>query len=247
MRRTILSVSTVQFEDGFNRISDRDMHPEPTENKYARLINAKASPDELTSEYWLNLAKDVVTQQLQKQPNTNKAKNVIMFLGDGMSHPSIAAARVLMGGEELKLSFEHFPFTASSKTYCVDKQVADSACTATAYLSGIKANYETIGVNARAQVGNCADNQDVTKQTESIASWAMKAGKQAGFVTTTRVTHASPSGVYAHTTHRDWENDAEVVKSNCNPATTDDIAEQLVHGEVAKKLKVMVSWLEFFT
>lgn len=43
-----------------------------------------------------------------------------------MSHPSIMAARVQMGGEEKQLSFESFPYTASSKTYCVDKQVADS-------------------------------------------------------------------------------------------------------------------------
>lgn len=43
-----------------------------------------------------------------------------------MSHPSVMAARVQMGGEEKQLSFESFPYTASSKTYCVDKQVADS-------------------------------------------------------------------------------------------------------------------------
>lgn len=101
-------------------------------------------------------------------------------------------------------------------------------------------------MSAQALAGNCADNQDASKQTESIASWAMKAGKEAGFVTTTRVTHASPSGVYAHIAHRDWENDAEVVLSSCNSTTTDDIAEQLVHGEVAKKLKVMVSCFDFF-
>lgn len=219
------------------------MHSDPVENKYAKLVNGKAAdPLELTSEYWLELAKDFVEEQLRKTPNTGRAKNIIMFMGDGMSHPTIASARVQMGGEEQKLSFENLPFTASSKTYCVDKQVADSACTATAYLSGVKANYETVGVTAEAAAGNCADNQDVSKRTESIASWAMTAGKEAGFVTTTRVTHASPSGVYAHITHRDWENDAEVAESNCDPDTTDDTAEQLVYGEVAQKLKVMVSF-----
>lgn len=106
------------------------MHSDPNENKYAKLVNGKAiNADELKSEYWLNLAKAFVDEQLKKEPNTNQAKNIILFLGDGMSHPSIASARVQMGGEEKKLSFENFPFTASSKTYCVDKQVADSACT----------------------------------------------------------------------------------------------------------------------
>lgn len=35
-----------------------------------------------------------------------------------------AAARLLIGGEDAKLSFETFPYTASSMTYCVDVQVA---------------------------------------------------------------------------------------------------------------------------
>jgi alkaline phosphatase len=157
-----------------------------------------------------------------------------------MSHPTIAAARVYMGGEEKKLHFEHFPFTASSKTYCVDKQVSDSACTATAYLTGVKANDATIGLSARALRSNCVDGNDNSKKTESIASWAMKAGKDAGFVTTTRVTHASPTGVYGHITDRDWEGDAQVRESGCNPDTVDDIAEQLINGEVGKKLKVMM-------
>lgn len=157
-----------------------------------------------------------------------------------MSHPTIAAARVYMGGEEKKLHFEDFPFTASSKTYCVDKQVSDSACTATAYLSGVKANDATIGLSARALRSNCVDGSDAGKQTESIASWAMKAGKDAGFVTTTRVTHASPTGVYGHIADRDWEGNAQVAESGCNPDLVDDIAEQLVYGEVGKKLKVML-------
>ena len=43
---------------------------------------------------------------------------------------------------------------------------------------------------------SCVDGDNTGFHTESIASWAMKAGKDAGLVTTTRVTHASPTGVY---------------------------------------------------
>lgn len=49
------------------------------------------------------------------------AKNVIMFLGDGMSLPTLTAARIYLGqlnngsGEEQYLSFERFPYTALSK------------------------------------------------------------------------------------------------------------------------------------
>jgi alkaline phosphatase len=226
-------------EKDFHRISDLGMHPE-LEHVQQKSSKFRAMENEFDPNYWLNQAKEVVQEQLKKMPNTKKAKNVIMFLGDGMSHPTIAAARVYMGGEEKKLSFENMPFTANSKTYCVDVQVADSACTATAYLHGVKANDATIGVNANVPRSDCNGDRVPEKQTESIASWAMKAGKDAGFVTTTRVTHASPTGVYAHTADRDWEDDVEVRESGCNPDLVDDIAEQLVHGEVSKKLKVMM-------
>lgn len=236
------TVSTVQFEEGFNGISDRDMHPEISqfENKYAKLVNGKDLEEEKNSDFWLDNAKAFVEQQLKKQPIVKKAKNIIMFLGDGMSHPSIASARVYMGGEEKKLSFENFPYTASSKTYCVDKQVADSACSATAYLHGVKANDATIGLSALALRTNCEDSNIASKKTESIASWAMKAGKDAGFVTTTRVTHASPAGVFANIADRDWEYDGEIADDRCDPNLIDDIAEQLIHGEVGKNLKVVM-------
>lgn len=51
--------------------------------------------------------------------------------GDGMSMPTIAASRVYAKGIETPLSFETFPFVAMAKTYCVDQQIADSACSAT--------------------------------------------------------------------------------------------------------------------
>lgn len=47
-----------------------------------------------------------------------------------------------------------------------------------------------------------------------------------GFVTTTRVTHATPAALYAHTPHRDWERDVDVKDlPNCD---VKDIAMQLI-------------------
>ena len=50
-----------------------------------------------------------------------------------------------------------------------------------------------------------------------------------GFVTSTRVTHATPSGMYAHTASRDWECDSDLpenVQTECPDFK--DIARQLV-------------------
>ena len=57
----------------------------------------------------------------QPEINTNKAKNIILFLGDGMGFQTIMAARVYKGqlsgvsGEESSLNFEHFPNVGLSK------------------------------------------------------------------------------------------------------------------------------------
>lgn len=57
-----------------------------------------------------------------------------------------------------------------------------------------------------------------------------------GFVTTTRVTYATPSALYAHYANRDWECDANMPKaSNCT-----DIASQLIRESPGKNLKVIM-------
>lgn len=66
----------------------------------------------------------------------------------------------------------------------------------------------------------------------------MDAGKQVGVVTTTRITHASPAGVYAGTSNRDWEDNSVVEGDGCSSVLVNDIAEQLVHGDIGSKLKV---------
>jgi alkaline phosphatase len=44
---------------------------------------------EKTAAYWLAQARGAVEARAHRPLNTKKAKNVIMFLGDGMSHQTI--------------------------------------------------------------------------------------------------------------------------------------------------------------
>lgn len=218
-----------------NECYDMRMHPDLMEDE---VPNTKSLDDELKTEYWLDSAKDFVKEKSEVKLNKNKAKNVIFFIGDGMGLTTLAAARVYIGGEEQKLAFEKFPHVGLAKTFSVDKIVPDSAVTATGYLCGIKANYGTIGVNAHVKRGEC--NPDKNNFVQSVAKWAMDGGKSAGLVTTTRVTHASPAGVYASVSDRAWENNAELEKQCGNNTNIDDIAVQLVHGDVGRKLKVVL-------
>ncbi|XP_055682613.1 membrane-bound alkaline phosphatase-like [Lutzomyia longipalpis] len=217
---------------------DKRQHPRLPEDQIKTKDEALTA--EQTQDHWISIAKKFVEEQTKRSQNKEKANNVIFFLGDGLGIATITATRLLLGGEEAKLSFEKFPYTGSSMTYCVNKQVPDSACTATAYLMGVKNNYGTIGVNAKVPRSDCLAGQDETTFTTSLAELAQKLGKSTGLVTTTRVTHASPSGLYAHIAERDWENDARITRAGCNANEIDDIAKQLVHGDVGKKFNVIM-------
>ncbi|XP_065365982.1 alkaline phosphatase [Calliphora vicina] len=202
---------------------------------------------EMNTEYWFDQGQNSLKNRVNVKQNNGKAKNVIFFLGDGMSIATLTAARILKGqrqglsGEESVLTMEEFPYTGLSKTYCTNAQTADSACSATAYLTGVKTNLRLIGVNAKVDYLNCSASIDPKNHVESIALWAQQAGKSTGIVTTTTITHASPSGNYAHVASRHFESDYDIIKSGI-PYTEDclDIATQLIENEPGKNFNVMM-------
>ncbi|XP_037377825.1 intestinal-type alkaline phosphatase-like [Talpa occidentalis] len=183
--------------------------------------------------FWNRKAAEALNIAKKLQPINTKAKNLIMFLGDGMGLPTVTAARILKGqlngklGPETPLTMDGFPYVALSKTYNVDRQVPDSAGTGTAYLCGVKANYETIGVSAAARHSQC--NTTRGNEVFSVMYRAKKAGKSVGVVTTTRVQHASPAGTYAHIVNRDWYSDANMPQDALQEGCK-DIAHQLVYN-----------------
>ncbi|MGP0836636.1 alkaline phosphatase [Serratia sp. CY85251] len=81
-------------------------------------------------------------QRLKQTPNTNRAKNVILVVGDGMGFSTVTAARIFEGqqrgvdGESNVLAWEAFPYLAAAKTYSADAQITDSAPSAVAMTTG---------------------------------------------------------------------------------------------------------------
>ncbi|KAF3690801.1 Intestinal-type alkaline phosphatase 1 [Channa argus] len=181
--------------------------------------------------FWDAQAKATLDAALKLHPRKYQAKNIILFLGDGMGVSTVSAARILRGqmegrsGEETVLAMDTFPFVALSKTYSVDKQVADSASTATAYHCGVKANSKTVGVSANAVAYEC--NTTFGNEVFSVLRRAKAQGKSVGIVTTTRVQHASPAAAYAHSVSRSWYSDADLPSSARQQGCV-DIAMQLV-------------------
>ncbi|WP_419811614.1 alkaline phosphatase [Bacterioplanoides sp.] len=163
------------------------------------------------------------------------AKNVILFVGDGMGVSTVTAARILEGqnkgmmGEENQLSFGKFPFSGLSKTYNVDAQTPDSAGTMTAMMSGVKTDVGVIGVDEDIVRGDCstvAGNELVT-----ALELAELAGKSTGIISTARITHATPAATYAKSADRNWE-DISDMGAQANQGCK-DIADQLVNFETS--------------
>jgi alkaline phosphatase len=159
------------------------------------------------------------------------AKNVILFIGDGMGVSTVTAIRILDGqekgmqGEENVLPFERFPHVALSKTYELDQQVGASAGTATAMLTGRKTKSGMISVNRNAERGNCASA--LGNSLQSALELAETIGLSTGIVTTTRLTHATPAAAYAHVPEREWESDRSLTEEARQNGCT-DIAAQLI-------------------
>lgn len=183
-------------------------------------------PDGETPAWWFRAG---AAQAASRGAMSGKAKNVILFVGDGMSLPTVAAARILDGqrkgspGEENQLSWETFPQTALGKTYNTDTQTPDSAGTMTAMATGVKTRAGVLNIGQDAARGDCAG----ALRSPLVSLWelAADAGLATGVITTTRVTHATPAATFSHSADRNWENDAELppTETGCS-----DIARQLL-------------------
>jgi alkaline phosphatase len=163
-----------------------------------------------------------------------QARNVILFIGDGMGISTITAARIYEGqkrgesGEENQLSFEKFENVALVKTYNTNAQVPDSAGTATAMHSGQKTRIGVLGIGPEAEKGVCADA--LAHPLPLLGEEVKQRGAALGIVTTTRLTHATPASVYSRSADRDWESD-NAIPADQRAAGCKDIALQLAEAD----------------
>ncbi len=173
--------------------------------------------------------KRLAAEKIQNQ--LGAAKNIILFVGDGMSLTTVTASRIFEGqrngllGEENNLSFDNFPFSGLAKTYAVDTQVPDSASTMTAMMSGVKTNRGIVGISEQVSRGKC--ETQAGNELISALDLAELAGLSTGIVTTARVTHATPAATYAKSPDRDWEDPSEMSQSAID-AGCQDIAAQFI-------------------
>jgi alkaline phosphatase len=144
-----------------------------------------------------------VTWEVFGAPAKRRAKNVILFVGDGMSVAHRTAARILSkgikeghyGGE---LAIDDMPHMALISTAGTDTIVTDSANSAAAYTTGHKSCNNALGTY-------CANNKDnlAHPRVETLTSIAKRRLNLAvGVVTNTEVEDATPASMVANTRRR---------------------------------------------
>lgn len=127
--------------------------------------------------------------------DARRVKGIILVIGDGMGINQVRSAdiysRQIM---EKPLSITSIATRGTTTTYSANSQVTDSAAAATALLTGHKANNGTINVSPDG------------RRLFTIGHAVRKAGMSVGVLSTARLTHATPAGVYSHSLRRDDEN-----------------------------------------
>jgi alkaline phosphatase len=193
---------------------------------------------------WYEAGRRAVVENRRERAvrHTRHAKNVILFVGDGMGISTVTAARILEGqlrgrdGEYNRLSFEEFPYLAHSVTASANQQTSDSAPTAVAMVTGIKTNDGAVSVDQTIARDEADAAVTAAKSVMTFLERAEQRGMSTGIVTTTRVTHATPAVNYAHISNRDWEDDQSLPRG----ATVKDIARQLIEVPHGNGLEVVL-------
>lgn len=168
-------------------------------------------------------------QQILK--HNDKAKNVILLIGDGMGDSEITIARnyaygaggFFPGIDALPLTGQYTHYSLNKKTH-KPNYVTDSAASATAWSTGVKTYNGALGVDVFGQAHT------------TILELAKKAHKATGNVSTAEIQDATPASLYSHIAQRKCYG-PEATAKNCPEALLQNggkgsITEQLLNTRV---------------
>lgn len=135
------------------------------------------------------------------QPETHalrRAKNVVLFLGDGTGIPTLHAASIYGYGEPQRLFVQRMPHLALSETSTASQWVTDSAAGMTAIMTGEKTHNGVVSQSAEAVRG---EQDGVPLKT--LLEYAEERGLSTGIVSNSALSDATPAACYAHSNDRD--------------------------------------------
>jgi alkaline phosphatase len=115
--------------------------------------------------------------------NHQKAKNIIILIGDGMGNTQITYH--LDNLKDQESNFTKFKYSGLVRTYSKNSLITDSASSATSIATGYKVPNRALSI---------LDG----RKLPTLFEIAKKSGKKTGFVVTSSVLHATPATFYAH-------------------------------------------------
>jgi alkaline phosphatase len=120
------------------------------------------------------------------------ARNVILFIGDGMGVGHVSAASDLLSFPGGTLAMVDTPHVALVRTWVADNLAPDSASTGTAMATGFKTRKKAVGVLEDGRV------------VRNLFEVARDHGRTTGVITTSGVVDATPA---TFTVHVEWRDD----------------------------------------
>src|SRR5262245_52955382 len=126
-----------------------------------------------------------------------KAKNVILFLGDGTGIPTVNAASIHGYGKPRSLYLQSMPFIGFSETSSASSWVTDSAAGMTAIVTGVKTHNGVISQGPDSVRGK-KDGEGL----KSILEYAEEKGLSTGVVSNSPMADATPAACYARSNDR---------------------------------------------
>jgi alkaline phosphatase/streptomycin-6-phosphatase len=171
---------------------------------------------------------------LRRAIDGGRAKNVIMFLGDGMGDSEITAARNYQVGADGRLWMDSLPFSGEYTTYALQEgapklidYVTDSAASGTGWATGHK--------TSNGRISSVAGTGSAVTRYTTILELAQRTGYEVGNVSTAELTDATPAVLNSHINDRGCQGPADM--ANCAPSKKErggpgSIAEQSVDHHV---------------
>src|SRR4051812_44567575 len=141
------------------------------------------------------------TDEIRSELHGRGAKNVIMFLGDGMGVQEVTAARYYAVGAAGRMNFDRLPFTGFQTTWSVKPGAGpnhlpdydpDSAATGTMWATGQKTVDERISQGPSTALNVPGQN------LPTVLELAQRQGKRTGNVSTAEITDATPAVLDSH-------------------------------------------------
>jgi alkaline phosphatase len=120
------------------------------------------------------------------------ARNVVLFIGDGMGAAHRTFFREALKGHTGELAMDALPVAGVQHTDSEDPKapITDSAAAGTAIATGVKTFNGAVGVDSDG------------RRVRSVLEAARDRGRATGLVTTSQVTDATPASFAAHTSDR---------------------------------------------